>query len=107
MLIHSRYFLLPLLLAGCFWTSSVRAAGNSEHSTEKIIEAVTKSGFNLSMITEDNFKSWLNFVEPTIEELDWNSVRWHNSLSAAAKEAKRINQPILLWTMNGHPFSDT
>ena len=59
------------------------------------------------MVNEKNFKDWMQFIEPTIEELDWNAVRWHHSLSSAAAEAKRLNRPILLWTMNGHPFEDT
>lgn len=72
-----------------------------------IPDAVQKQGFNLSMIDENNYQSWVEFIEPTIEELDWNAVRWHHSLSSAAAEAKKLNRPIMLWTMNGHPFGET
>lgn len=107
---HFMVRLLLLSLMGVIsmvLTNPLWASNNSEHSDAWIKEAVAKSGFNLSMINEQNFQSWMQFVEPTIEELDWNAVRWHNSLSSAAEEARRLNRPILLWTMNGHPFGET
>ena len=97
---------LLLILVSCLGTA-VHASQDSEHSDTWIKEAVATSGFQLSMISEENFRSWMTFVEPTLEELDWNAIRWHQSLSAAVVEAKKLNRPILLWTMNGHPFSTT
>ena len=59
------------------------------------------------VITESNFDQWMQFIEPTARELEWQKVRWHYSLSEAAKEAKALNRPILLWSMNGHPCGET
>ena len=58
-------------------------------------------------LTDDNYRDWLTFVRPTDAELKWRQVRWHKSLSAAAAEARSLQRPILLWTMNGHPCGET
>ena len=58
-------------------------------------------------ITESNFDEWMQFVEPGSDELGWRKMRWHRSLSEAAREARELNRPILLWAMNGHPCGET
>ena len=58
-------------------------------------------------LTDDNYRQWLEFIRPTEEELKWRQVRWHKSLSEAAAEARQLERPILLWTMNGHPCGET
>jgi len=58
-------------------------------------------------LTDKNLQQWLTFIRPTQKELKWRKIRWHKSLSVAAREAKRLNRPILLWTMNGHPCGIT
>ena len=50
---------------------------------------------------------WLGFIRPSEEELKWRKVRWHKSLSEAAAKAGKLQRPILLWTMNGHPCGET
>ena len=58
-------------------------------------------------ITEANLDQWATFVRPSAEELGWRAIRWHNNLSEAAEEAERLQRPILLWAMNGHPCGET
>jgi len=58
-------------------------------------------------ITKANLDEWIKFVRPSGEELGWRQVRWHSSLSEAAEEAKKLQRPILLWAMNGHPCGET
>jgi hypothetical protein len=58
-------------------------------------------------LTDDSYRKWLEFIRPTDEELKWRQVRWHKSLSEAAAEARKLERPILLWTMNGHPCGET
>ncbi|NNE90662.1 MAG: hypothetical protein HKN23_03360 [Verrucomicrobiales bacterium] len=58
-------------------------------------------------ITEANLDEWMTFLRPSDEELGWRKVRWHHDLSEAAAEAKRLQRPILLWAMNGHPCGET
>jgi hypothetical protein len=58
-------------------------------------------------ITASNLDQWMGFIRPSREELGWRAVRWHRSLSEAAEEAERLERPILLWAMNGHPCGET
>lgn len=63
--------------------------------------------FPAPQITEANLDQWIAFVRPSAEELGWRAIRWHNSLSEAADEAEKLQRPILLWAMNGHPCGET
>ena len=58
-------------------------------------------------ISADNLEKWLKFVRPSEEELAWQKIRWHRELEDAAAEARKLQRPILLWTMNGHPCGET
>ena len=58
-------------------------------------------------LTERSYGKWLEFIRPSEDELRWREVRWHKSLSEAAKEARELQRPILLWAMNGHPCGET
>lgn len=58
-------------------------------------------------ITEANLGKWLAFIRPSEAELAWKKVRWHGELEEAAAEAKKLQRPVLLWTMNGHPCGET
>lgn len=58
-------------------------------------------------ITNANLDRWIKFIRPADEELGWRKIRWHSSLSEAAAEAERLQRPILLWAMNGHPCGET
>lgn len=58
-------------------------------------------------VTAGNLDEWIQFIRPSAEELGWQAVRWHSSLSEAAEEAKALQRPILLWAMNGHPCGET
>lgn len=55
----------------------------------------------------ENYRQWIKSIWPSEEELKWQKIRWHKTLAEAAKEAKRLQRPILLWTMNGHPCGET
>ena len=63
--------------------------------------------WQLPEFTDANLDRWIDFIRPSGPELGWRAVRWHNSLSEAAKEAARLKRPILLWAMNGHPCGET
>ena len=59
------------------------------------------------VLDDQNLDQWADYLWPTEQELAWRSIRWHNNLGEAAIEAKRLNRPILLWTMNGNPCGET
>jgi hypothetical protein len=58
-------------------------------------------------LSDQSYGEWLTFIRPRKGELGWREVRWHKSLSGAAKEARELQRPILLWAMNGHPCGET
>lgn len=58
-------------------------------------------------LSASNYRKWIDELWPSKEELKWRKIRWHRELSEAAKEARRLKRPILLWTMNGHPCGET
>lgn len=61
----------------------------------------------VATLTEENFKAWQRHILPAAGEEAWAELPWlmsfHEGLQAAAKARK----PLLLWTMNGHPFGCT
>lgn len=59
------------------------------------------------VLTDTNLDQWARFIDPTPKELSWRKIRWHTSLATAAEEARRLQRPILLWTMNGNPCGET
>jgi hypothetical protein len=58
-------------------------------------------------ITSENFSTWMEFVQPSEKERSWTKIRWHKELADAAVEARNLQRPILLFTMNGHPCGET
>ena len=58
-------------------------------------------------ITDENYLEWIQFIRPTATDLKWRKIRWHTELAVAADEARRLQRPLLLWTMNGHPCAET
>ncbi len=63
--------------------------------------------YSLKEITDAQFKEWMAYIRPKEDELKWRNVRWHQALSDAQAEARKLGRPILLWTMNGHPCGET
>lgn len=53
------------------------------------------------------FRDVARFIRPTAAECRWEAIPWRTSLSDAAREAARLDRPLLLWTMNGHPCGTT
>ena len=47
-------------------------------------------------LTDDNLQQWMTFIRPTKKELKWRKIRWHKSLSVAAREAKRLKKLVSL-----------
>ena len=58
-------------------------------------------------LTEQSYVKWRDYILPASNELAWLNIPWRNNLWEAAIEANRIDKPILLWTMNGHPLGCT
>lgn len=61
-------------------------------------------GFELSVET---YEAWKQHIRPDKEELAWQQIDWLPDLKSGIVRASKIGRPILLWTMNGHPFGCT
>ena len=46
-------------------------------------------------------------IVPHEGELDWRAIPWQSQLRTALVEASRLQKPVLLWAMNGHPLCQT
>ena len=46
-------------------------------------------------------------IRPTEEERAYLGIPWRTTLRAAVEEGRRLDRPVLLWTMNGHPLGCT
>ena len=58
-------------------------------------------------LADGNVVEWGDFIRPSDRELGWRKIRWHRNLDEAAREARSLGRPILLWAMNGHPCGET
>ena len=55
----------------------------------------------------ENYQRWLTFIQPDAKEQAYKEIPWRNHFWTAVTEAKELQRPILLWTMNGHPLGCT
>jgi hypothetical protein len=60
-----------------------------------------------TQLDEAGLDRWMEFIRPNADENKWRAIGWRTSLRAAIPEAQRLQRPILLWTMNGHPLECT
>ena len=60
-----------------------------------------------SELTEATFPAALAAILPDPAETQWRQIAWRPELSAAIREARAEDKPILLWAMNGHPCGMT
>ncbi len=58
-------------------------------------------------LTEETFSAALASILPDPAEIQWRQISWWPDLSAALREARAEDKPILLWAMNGHPCGMT
>ncbi|MEQ1933703.1 MAG: hypothetical protein ABL962_07480 [Fimbriimonadaceae bacterium] len=54
-----------------------------------------------------DLKSSIASILPSKEEEIWLTVPWRTNLMAARVESQKINRPMFLWVMNGHPMGCT
>ncbi|MGB0991617.1 MAG: hypothetical protein ACPG32_04020 [Akkermansiaceae bacterium] len=54
-----------------------------------------------------NYRSWMQYIRPSADEMKWKNIAWRNKLMPAVAEAKKLDRPVLLWAMNGNPCGET
>ena len=89
-------------------SGSIHAQQDSSSVAGNPANKIDKVRWKAPALTDENLERWMTYVRPTQEELAWRTkIRWHTSLGTAAREARELNRPILLWTMNGNPCGET
>lgn len=58
-------------------------------------------------VAEKTLTAWKKALEPSSTEAAWRTLGWETELWPAVRAARQADKPILLWTMNGHPFGST
>lgn len=58
-------------------------------------------------LTKDNYDKWKTFILPTEDELAYLKLNWRTSLGPAINEARAKDKPILLWSYNGNPLTNS
>jgi hypothetical protein len=62
---------------------------------------------DVPVLGDANLRKWIDFIRPSDADTKWERLDWRTELGAAVQEAKALQRPILLWTMNGHPLGCT
>ena len=55
-------------------------------------------------VNAKTFKTALDLIRPSDEELKFRKIGWRSDFAAAVEEAKALQRPILLWSDQGHPL---
>lgn len=58
-------------------------------------------------LNRSNHAAWRQHIQPSDAELRWTQIDWQPDLKTGIAKATTSGKPILLWTMNGHPFGCT
>ena len=72
-----------------------------------LVSATVNAAPTSNDLTADNFKDWIQYIQPSEKEESWRQIAWRNRLMPAVEEAKKLDRPILLWAMNGNPCGET
>jgi len=92
------------LAIGLFAYSAIACAGTKT----AINESVEASKFtNRQGLDEHTVDLWRDHILAPEAELAWEKIQWHPSFLTGLREAARLEKPLLLWVMNGHPLGCT
>ncbi|MEZ5978099.1 MAG: hypothetical protein R3F34_07780 [Planctomycetota bacterium] len=58
-------------------------------------------------LTEAEFRSIWERIEPDAEEEAWRTIPWRTTFWQGVVDANELDRPVLLFAMNGHPFGCT
>jgi hypothetical protein len=61
----------------------------------------------VASLTPENLAAWRDHIRATGDEQAWAGLPWLMTLHDGLQAAAAANKPLLLWTMNGHPFGCT
>jgi len=58
-------------------------------------------------INSENIANWKKGILPSKQESKFLELPWLQTFADGIREADRLEKPLLLWTMNGHPMGCT
>ena len=58
-------------------------------------------------LNDQTYAQWRDHIRPKSKEKCFETVPWRTTLWDAVMEAQKVDKPILLWAMNGHPLACT
>lgn len=65
------------------------------------------SSFHAQDLTEKNYDSIKQQIIPRADEEKWREIAWHPTYWDGVTAAQKADKPVMLFTMNGHPFGCT
>jgi len=71
------------------------ASANAQNRTDEVV------------LTSKDYSVWRNYILPSEKERIFLSLPWQRTFADGIVEANRVDKPVLLWTMNGHPLGCT
>ena len=74
----------------------------NELTAQDTNEITTKSPLSAA-----NFNFWRSYINASDTELEWQTLPWKMSFHEGLKDGARLDKPVLLWAMNGHPLGCT
>jgi hypothetical protein len=60
--------------------------------------------FNAEELTDKNYESLKAYILPKGEEEHWKNIEWRATFWDGVMDAQKLDKPIMLFAMNGHPF---
>lgn len=58
-------------------------------------------------LNERTFPAIREHIVPSAEECAFERIHWRTTFGAGVIEADRLEKPLLVWVMNGHPLGCT
>jgi hypothetical protein len=60
--------------------------------------------FNAEELTEKNYETVKGYILPKGDEEHWKNIDWRPTFWDGVIDAQKLDKPIMLFAMNGHPF---
>ena len=60
--------------------------------------------FHAEELTEKSYETVKAYILPKGEEEHWKNIEWRATFWDGVVDAQKLDKPIMLFTMNGHPF---
>ncbi|MCC7510001.1 MAG: hypothetical protein IT464_11625 [Planctomycetes bacterium] len=58
-------------------------------------------------LTEASYDRIVKHIMPSAEEEAWRKLAWRTTFWQGVMDANKEDKPVMLYTMNGHPFGCT